>query len=301
MQTSESLKLRDLFQGLGRTAPEETKSSPLGALLFGNMRAVQTGPWDALIVKSADATMREMMLMSLRTGDEQEIVGIGKGLHRPYRVIFKTGIDAPPMTTKQAVVKTVHSVRESKRYCKSMDLKITGPEREILSFELDRLFGFDLVPPTLGRHVAKLGFGSVQAWVDQPTAWEWTKTSYDYRKDLRNPWLHRLAAFDFIRGEIDRHANNFVMDPEHRVYAIDNGYSFVKGDDRRFMKSSAGKYLVGTPIHPQVLTEIRSINEDVVAGLLRNRGFVNGEDDGVLKRLRQLKRLDSWQKLGDLW
>lgn len=301
MQTSESLKLKGLFNGLGRTAPEEAKQSPLGAFLFGNMRATQTGPWGRVVAKSANATMREMMLMALRTGDESEIVGIGKGLHRPYRVIFKTGIDAPPMTTRQAVAKTVHSVRESKRYCKSMDLKITGPEREILSFELDRLFGFDLVPPTIGRHVAKLGFASVQAWVDQPTAWEWTKKSYDYREDKRNPWLHRLAAFDFIRGEIDRHANNFVMDPEHRVYAIDNGYAFVKGDDRRFMKSSAGKHLVGAPIHPSVLIEIRSIDEDAVARVLQGRGFVSGEGEGVLKRIRQLKRLDSWQKLGDLW
>jgi hypothetical protein len=198
-------------------------------------------------------------------------------------------------------MKTIYSQFENKRYCQSVDISITGPERELLSYEMDKALGFDLVPPVVGREIARMGFGSLQAWVDAPTAWEWTSKGYDYRKDLRNPWLHRLAAFDFIRGEIDRHANNWLMDSSRRVYAIDNGYSFVKGDDRTWMRSSVGKHLKGTPIHPRVMDEIRSVDEQVVWRVMQDRGFKNDEDGGVLKRLRQLKRLEVWEKLGDLW
>lgn len=237
----------------------------------------------------------------LQDGEEAEVTPIGVGIHRPYRVVFRNGMDSGPVTTRQAVLKTIYCQFENKRYCQSMDLNVTGPEREILSYEIDRALGFDLVPPVAGREIAGIGYGSVQAWVDQPTAWAWIAKGYDYREDKENPWLHRLAAFDFIRGEIDRHANNWIMDEEHRVYAIDNGYSIVKGDDRTWMRSSAGKHLVETPIHPTVLTEIASIDESKVAEILEPRGFIHGEVEGVLKRIAELKGLKTWSRLGNLW
>ena len=289
---------RRLFAGSLRS--EKVAGSPLG---IGFLRELQGNiqEWLSPLPKDADADTTEFMRMSLLDAAEAEVAPIGTGIHRPYRVVFHSGMDAGPVTTRQAVLKTVYCQYENKRYCASVDLNITGPEREILSYEMDRVLGFDLVPPVAGREIAGVGYGSVQAWVNQPTAWEWLSKGYDYREDKTNPWLHRLAAFDFIRGEIDRHANNWIMDEEHRVYAIDNGYSIVKGDDRTWMRSSAGKHLVGTPIHPSVENEIASINEEAVAAVLAPKGFIHGEVEGVLKRIKELKGLDRWTKLGNLW
>lgn len=257
--------------------------------------------WNPLDPKPGSAVIRELMQFALKNAEEVEVSPIGKGIHRPYKVVFQTGIDSGCVTTKKAAFKTIYCQLESKRYCKSVDLKITGPERELLSYELDKILGFDLVPTTVMREIARVGGGSVQAWVDQPTAWQWKDKGYDFKTDVKNPWLHRLAAFDFIRGEIDRHSNNWLMDESRRVYAIDNGYSFVKGDDRTHLKSSAGKALVGYAIHPEVLDEIHQIKEDAVARTLAGHGFLNGEEEGVLTRVQHLKRLDVWTKLGDLW
>jgi len=241
------------------------------------------------------------MWFALKHGEAIEIATIGHGIHRPYRIRFRDGLSRGPTTTTQAVLKTVHFQYENIRYRETVDVEITGPEREVISYEIDRVLGFDLVPPTVGREIEKVGFGSLQAWVRQPTAWQWIERGYDYREDVRNPWLHRLAAFDFIRGEIDRHANNWIMDAHHRVYAIDNGYSIPDGDNRKWFRSSAGKALCGTTVHPSVALEIAAIDENRIKALFEHHRFNKGECEGVLKRIKELKELTVWRKLGRLW
>jgi len=300
MHTRESAKLRMLFAG--QQPEQQAAGSALGLGLMEKLRGAESGvEWPTSIHKEGGVVSRETMCLALRNGREIEVESIGKGIHRPYKVTFKDGFRCGPINTKRAVLKTIYCQFENKRYCQSVDTKITGPEREILSFELDKIMGFDLVPPTIGREIERVGAGSVQAWVDQPTAWQWLERGYNYREDKSNPWLHRLAAFDFIRGEIDRHANNWIMDEERRVYAIDNGYSFVKGDDRTWLRTSAGKHLIGTPIHPTVQAEIGNINEVAIYATMSQFAFSHGEQDGVVKRIRELKGLRTWKKLGDLW
>lgn len=286
----------------GLRSEDRAAGSPLGIGLLSKMRSAAGGQaWKDIVHKDADSSMLDMMCRGLRESREAFVEPIGKGIHRPYRVDFVGGFDSGPVTTRRGALKTVYCQFENKRYCASVDLDVTGPERELLSFALDKVLGFDLVPPTIGREVSGVGPGSVQAWVGRPTAWEWIDKGYDYRKDRTNPWLHRLAAFDFIRGEIDRHSNNWIMDEAGRVYAIDNGYSFVKGDDRTWFRSSAGKNLVGIPIHPLVEAEISAIDEDTAFNLVRSLRFKNGEADGVVKRIRELKGLSEWRKLGEKW
>lgn len=286
----------------GLRSEDRAAGSPLGIGLFAKMRSAAGGQaWRSIVPKDADPTTMDLMCRALRDSREVLVEPIGKGIHRPYRVEFLEGLDSGPVTTKRGALKTVYSQFENKRYCASVDLDVTGPEREILSYALDKAFGFDLVPPTIGREISSVGPGSVQAWVGCPTAWEWIDKGYDYRKDRMNPWLHRLAAFDFIRGEIDRHSNNWIMDENARVYAIDNGYSFVKGDDRTWLLSSAGKRLIGTPVHPGVAAEIAAIDENVAFDLVSRIRFKQGEADGVVNRIRELKGLTEWRKLGNRW
>jgi hypothetical protein len=298
MKTRESLLMSKMLGASSATAKEAPGA--FGSIFFAKARTEAQG-WPSLNAKPGDSSVREVMKWALENGTEIEVAPIGRGIHRPYMVKFKAGMESGFISTKQAALKTMYCQLESKRYCKSVDLKITGPERECLSYDLDQALGFDLVPPTVFREVAQIGSGSVQAWVAQPTAFEWIERGYDYRKDVRNPWLHRLASFDFISGQIDRHSNNWVMDDARRVYAIDNGYSFVKEDDRSFLKSSAGKHLVGQPLHPLVRGEIMSIDEDAVLRVLEDRGFENGEVEGVIERIQELKGAEVWTRLGELW
>lgn len=242
------------------------------------------------------------MQMVLKHADPLYVEPIGKGVHRPYRVRLRTSEEKGIVTCSEVIFKTVNCQYETKRYCQSVDLSITGPERELLAYDMDRALGFDLVPPTVGRHVDGLGYGTVMSWVRAPLGVEWVKNGeYRYKAHPENPWLHRLAAFDFITGQIDRHAANWILDKRRRVYAIDNGYSFVKGDDRRFMKCNVGKYLVGHPVNPEISEILSKVEDSQVTKVLQNRGFKNGEVEGVMKRLQEMRRTSVWGIMGGLW
>jgi hypothetical protein len=288
----------------------QTPESHLAGRLFHGQGRVGS-EWKPLIAKSGDVLQHDAMCQALRTAEEVEVSPVvemkegewkRKGLHFPHKIIFRDGVDQGPVTTRMAVFKTVHVHRENKRYCESMDLAVPGPEREVVSYILDRTLGFDLVPPTIGREIEGLGYGSLQAWVDHPTAWKKKQIDgYDYRVDTRNPWLHRLAAFDFIRGEIDRHSNNWIMDSERRVWAIDNGYAFPKGTDRKWYKSNAGKRLIDTPIHPVVRAELNAVDPGQMEAVLSVASFREDEVVRVLERWQEVRELKVWRKLGDLW
>lgn len=242
------------------------------------------------------------MTLVLKHADVLYVTPIGRGVHRPYKLRLKNSEKSGIIDCSEVVFKTVHCQYETKRYCQSVDLSITGPERELLAYDIDRAAGFDLVPPTVGRHVDDLGYGSVMAWVRAPLAIDWVRNGeYRYRDHPENPWLHRCAAFDFITGAIDRHAANWILDKKRRVYAIDNGYSFVKGDDRRFLKCNIGKYLVGKPVHPDVINLVRNIDENAVWKTMQNRGFKQREPEGVMERLEEMKRTTVWGIMGRLW
>lgn len=275
----------------------------LGSSLLGKMRESAgipvTGP--TVVEKSLSDLDHARMTLVLRHAEELYVEPIGRGVHRPYKVRLKTGEHVGHVDCSRAVMKTVHCQFETKRYCTSMDPRITGPEREILAYELDRVMGFDLIPPTVGREVYKMGYGSVQAWVKQPLVIEWIKKGYDYKKHPENPWLHRLAAFDFITGQIDRHAANAILDEKHRVYAIDNGYSFTRKDDRTYLKCNAGKALVGIAVHSDTRELVAKIDEKRVWDAMKNRGFQSAEPEGVIKRLREMKALETWKVLGGYW
>lgn len=309
MRTPESSRASGLFgSALGR--PQE---EPGPAWLVERARASLPGggPWPPVVEKSGDMRDREAMRLALLHADEVEVRPLTKekdgetvlsGRHGAMQVLFRDGLDEGPVTTRVAVFKTAHVHRENKRYRESMDVAVTGPEREVCASVVDRALGFDLVPPTVGREVGGLGPGSAQAWVEARTAWRCiVDGEYDYRRDLRNPWLHRLAALDFVTGQIDRHANNFIVDAEKRVYAIDNGYAFPAEDDRKWFWSNAGKRLVGTLVHPLVRAELAAADPDAVAASLEGFAFREGEAAGVEKRLRELRSLKVWRKLGALW
>jgi hypothetical protein len=242
------------------------------------------------------------MTLALKHADALYIEPIGKGIHRPYKVRLKTAERKDLIDCSEVIFKTVQCQYETKRYCQSVDLLITGPEREILAYELDRVMNFELVPPTVGRHIDDLGFGSVMAWVRTPLAVEWTKSGkYRYKNHPENPWLHKIAAFDFITGQIDRHAANWLLDSNYRTYAIDNGYSFVKNDDRRFMKCNVGKYLVGKRVNEDVKKLVSTVNDNQVWKTLQNRGFRNKEAEGLMKRLEEMRKLEVWGVMGGMW
>ena len=94
---------------------------------------------------------------------------------------------------------------------------------EVASYELDKLLGFDLVPPTVERRLQGK-VGSLQMWV------EGVITEWDRMKQKRPPpdperWNQQIYSVRLLHALTlntdSRNLRNELVDPEFRVYAID--------------------------------------------------------------------------------
>ena len=101
--------------------------------------------------------------------------------------------------------------------------------REVATYELDQLLGFDTVPLTIAREDLPYGIGSLQYWVND--------NHEDHYFTLRempqfDDYFHRLCALDVVAYNAVRKAGHVIYDGE-RCWAIDNGLTFHEDDKLR--------------------------------------------------------------------
>jgi hypothetical protein len=95
---------------------------------------------------------------------------------------------------------------------------------ERAAYLVDRFLGFDLVPPTVIRDISG-EIGSVQQFVDralEPLLVGWPKMS----EQPVSAQTRRLALFDCLIANIDRHQGNSLLGHDDKIWAIDHGFSF---------------------------------------------------------------------------
>jgi len=142
-------------------------------------------------------------------------------------------------------------------------------KREVAAYEIDRMLGFGIVPPTTIRTI-KGEIGSLQKWVS------------GMRGDLANPadlakvsrdQINRLLVLDHILGAIDRRARNFFIEGK-RLHAIDNGYSLAEraGTAPSPINNSLYQKLRGQSIPKKYQNIVRSRRKDIVEYVRRSLG-----------------------------
>ena len=97
-------------------------------------------------------------------------------------------------------------------------------QREVASYELSHHLGWAHVPPTVARHDAPLGPGSVQAFVPARYAEHYFTLQHD--AGLTDTF-RRLCAFDLVANSTDRKGGHVLIDDDDRIWAIDNGLAQV--------------------------------------------------------------------------
>ena len=94
-------------------------------------------------------------------------------------------------------------------------------KREVAAYIVDKIFNFNIVPPTIITTTEKGGIGSFQKFIKDKN------TYYKSPKLITNKNKLLLAFFDFIIGNDDRHDENFMVNNEGtEINAIDNALSF---------------------------------------------------------------------------
>jgi hypothetical protein len=121
---------------------------------------------------------------------------------------------------------------------KTVDLPDDSWRHEIAAYELDKLLGLALVPPTV-RRKDKGRLGCLQLWVEGVTLDELESPLQDldrWRRQVSAMWL-----FDYLTANNDRHMHNVLASSDHSLVMIDNSRAFwVYGSPLRGFNESGG-------------------------------------------------------------
>ena len=94
--------------------------------------------------------------------------------------------------------------------------------REVATFEISRLLGWDLIPPTVicnGPH----GIGSLQLFIPHDPSQHY----FELRKNSNyEDQLSLIAAFDLIVNNADRKGGHVLLGNDNQIWCIDNGLCF---------------------------------------------------------------------------
>ena len=188
----------------------------------------------------------------------------------------------------------------------------TSADREVAAFALDRLFGFGVVPPTFHRDSEvsvedKRSFiretgkkvnldsdeseGSAQLFVKGESLGKEGKSIsslYDGMKDSAKFDVQKMAVFDYLVGNTDRHQGNIMVDGDH-VYAIDNGLAFPEKGNLGQFKSVAMRaiQLRGGKVDNRIIDQLKKVDQNTLKSVMKDQGL-SEEADGVLERLNNV-------------
>jgi hypothetical protein len=148
---------------------------------------------------------RESIEHFLREAKITERKKLGEGITNPEKVTLE--LDG---VVRNAIFKKVDKDHDSWR-------------SEVAAYELDKVLGLGMVPPTVPRSV-KGRKGCLQLWVTGTVMSKFEAEFPDvekWREQVSMMWL-----FDDLIANIDRHLNNAMVSPDHQLLLIDNSKTF---------------------------------------------------------------------------
>jgi hypothetical protein len=152
----------------------------------------------------------------LRTAPIEKLEDIPVGVTKPKEAFF-----APGGLAQSAAVKELKPGRKS-GYWESY-------KSEIAAYEMDRVLGLDMVPPTVERRIEGQQ-SSLQLWIkgcrllsdipkqDPVDPTEWAKQ------------VCRMRIFDCLIANIDRNAGNILVDDHWNIILIDHSRAFAMNE-----------------------------------------------------------------------
>jgi hypothetical protein len=198
----------------------------------------------------------------LRTAPIERITSIPIGVTKPKRAFFTPGGLAASAAVKHLPMGVRAGFWESHK-------------SEIAAYELDRLLGLDMVPPTVERRVEG-ELGAVTLWVegckmikdvDQkacPRPVEWAKQ------------VCRQRVFDNLTANIDDNAGNMLIDGEWNIILIDHTRCFAV-DKMPFEKEM-------TRIDKEMFARLKALDEAGIMKQVRPWVLSDGQARAILKR-----------------
>jgi hypothetical protein len=149
----------------------------------------------------------------LKEADIVRMEPLAQGVTKPRRAWF-----APDGLAARAIIKSIKPGRH--------DGYFDSYKSEVAAYELDRLLGLDMVPPTVERRLEGEKV-SAQLWVERCARLSDKKDGAS-APDI-NAWnrqVYRHRVFDNLIANLDRNAGNILIDPAWNIILIDHSRAF---------------------------------------------------------------------------
>ena len=162
----------------------------------------------------------------LRTATVLKRTPIGKGVTRSDQVTLTDGT-----RVHRAIWKTIHEHKMGLQRLEGVGLEFDFRDSwksEVAAYELDKLLGLDLVPPTVERRLGGRA-GSLQMWVEGAMTDDERRQKGLEAADAAewNARMHRVRLLHQLTYNTDyRNVRNVLIDPSFRLYAVDSSRAF---------------------------------------------------------------------------
>jgi hypothetical protein len=147
----------------------------------------------------------------LRTAPFARFEEVPVGVTRPKRAYFAPGGLVASVAWKVLPPGRPHGFWESYK-------------SEIAAYELDKLLGMNMVPPTVEKRW-KGDTGAAVLWLKPIRPWKEVEPLT--KPDKWNRQAVRMKMFDNLIGNPDRNAGNLLVDGDWNLYLIDHSRAFI--------------------------------------------------------------------------
>jgi len=132
--------------------------------------------------------------------------------------------------------------------------------REVACYELAKVVGWDLVPPTVLID-GPVGPGSLQLFIPCDFEQHYLTLNDEPRHQLA---FQKLTAFDTVANSTDRKAGHVLLGHDDHIWAIDNGLSFHE----EFKLRTVLWDFAGDPIPDEIIEDLVALRENGLGAAL---------------------------------
>lgn len=198
--------------------PSTSASVVLGA--FGLLASTLVGAQQGLPLRGPEAEA------FLRGAEVEEIEDIGVGVTRPKRLLLSDGVRRLYATWKTVDIYKPGITRFAEG---GIEANFADSYKyEIAAYELDKLMGLELVPPTVERRIQGEA-GALQLWVENVVT-DWDRRERKLRVPSPKRFVERtftVRLFDQLTYNTDyRNARNILIGEDGYVWSIDHSRAF---------------------------------------------------------------------------